>query len=239
MRYLRDRHVFRTLRAFNVLEAMNNAPELRQLDASIAAAERSLLQARRSFFVPEVGAEARLDRRLHEGGAGADEPRGFDEWDWQVGVQATLPLFSGGARSAARARAQADLLELRERRRAAVLRIDQRVRSTMHRAGASLAAIDLARQAAEAARESMDLVSDAYARGVVSIIELLDAQNAAFVAELTAANALYQFMLDLMEVERAVGRFGFFVTSEDREAYIRRLETFARREAEQAQEESR
>jgi outer membrane protein TolC len=74
---------------------------------------------------------------------------------------------------------------------------------------------------------------------VVSIIELLDAQNAAFVAELTAANALYEFMVDLMEVERAVGRFGVFVTAEDREAYIRRLETFARREAEQAQEESR
>lgn len=238
LRYLRNRHVFRLFRAFNVLEAVRNSPELRQLDAAIAAAERGLVQARRSFYVPEIGLEARVDKRLHEGGAGADDPRGFDDLDWQIGVQASLPLFAGGARAAARARAELELEELRERRRAAVLRVDQRLRSTMHLAGASMAGIDLARQAAAAARESLELVSDSYARGVVSIIELLDAQNQAFVAELSAANALYQFLLDLMEVERAVGRFDFFTTAEEREAYIGRLEAYRAAQEAGEQEDS-
>ena len=41
--------------------------------------------------------------------------------------------------------------------------------------------------------------------GVLSIIDLLDAQSAALVAEQSAANATYQFLLDLMEAERAIG----------------------------------
>jgi len=176
-----------------------------------------------------------VEERFHQGGAGSDASRPFDDRDWQVGVQATLPLFTSGARSAARAREYQELLRLRTELRAAEQRIEQRVRTAMHRAGASHAGIELARESARAARNALDLVSDAYSRGVVSIIDLLDAQSTAFVAELTEANAVYTFLLDLAETERAVGQFDFFGTPQERDAYFERLGAFGTRQQEEIQ----
>ena len=70
------------------------------------------------------------------------------------------------------------------------------------------AGITLSEDAAIAAARNLELVEDAYGRGTVSIIELLDAQNAAILAEEGAANAVYDFLLDLMEVERAMKHVG-------------------------------
>jgi outer membrane protein TolC len=233
--YLRDRAVYRVFRAFNVLEALGNAPELRRIRAGVEAQERAHTATGRAFFLPDVGLQAQVEERFHQGGAGSDASRPFDDRDWQVGVQATLPLFTSGARSAARAREYQELLRLRTELRAAEQRIEQRVRTAMHRAGASHAGIELARESARAARNALDLVSDAYSRGVVSIIDLLDAQSTAFVAELTEANAVYTFLLDLAETERAVGQFDFFGTPQERDAYFERLGAFGTRQQEEIQ----
>ena len=72
-------------------------------------------------------------------------------------------------------------------------------------------------------------MSDSYARGAVSILDLLDAQNAAVGAEQLYANAVYDFFVDLMEVQRASNRFDFFLSPEDRELWYERLEDFFER----------
>jgi len=47
---------------------------------------------------------------------------------------------------------------------------------------------------------------------------------------------VYTFLLDLAETERAVGKFDFFGTPEEREAYFERLQAFeARRDQEEPQ----
>jgi RND family efflux transporter MFP subunit len=67
------------------------------------------------------------------------------------------------------------------------------------------------------------LVTDAYARGVLSIFDLLDAQNAALVADQLAANAVYDFLSDMLEAERAAGAFSLLMTPDEREAWLQRL----------------
>ena len=104
--------------------------------------------------------------------------------------------------------------------------IEQRVRASLHTAGASHAGIQQARNAAEAARKNLELVTDAYSRGAASIITLIDAQNAALVSSQAAENSVYDFMIDLMNVERAIGTFDFFRNTADREGYFQRLKDF-------------
>ncbi len=41
-----------------------------------------------------------------------------------------------------------------------------------------------------------------------------------------AANAVYDFLIDLMEVQRAAGGFDFFRTAEEREDFFQRLDAF-------------
>ena len=141
-------------------------------------------------------------------------------------IRPSLPLFAGGERTARRTQAEEELARLRTERAATANLIEERVRSALHNTGASYTAIGLARESADAARRNFELVQDSYGRGVVSIIDLLDAQNAAITAEAAAANAINDFLLDLMEVERAVGRFGFFITPADRQDYFDRLNRY-------------
>jgi outer membrane protein TolC/ABC-type uncharacterized transport system substrate-binding protein len=233
-RYINDPWSFRIFRAFSVENALRNAPELQSLDARIRAQERSLAAAKRAFWVPTLGLQASLGRRVYEGGAGTSGPSlppGIDfpvpnRNTWQVGILASLPLFAGGERAARRSQAELELQRLQTERAAAADRIEQRVRSALHDTGASWASIRLARKSAEAARRNFDLVQDSYARGVVSIIDLLDAQNAAVTAEDRAANAINDFVLNLMEVERAVGHFGFFASEEEKETWFQELHLY-------------
>jgi outer membrane protein TolC len=107
------------------------------------------------------------------------------------------------------------------------------MRSTLHEMGASLANIDLARAAATAAESNYELVEEAYGRGAVSILDLLDAQNVALVASEAAANAIYDFLIDFMRVQRAAGQFDFFMSAEERESFFREMEAFFQEEGRQ------
>jgi len=78
----------------------------------------------------------------------------------------------------------------------------------------------------EAASKSLNVVQDAYARGAVSILDLLDAQNAALISQELAENAVFDFIIDLMSVERAVGKFYLQLSEEEAQEYLQRLEAF-------------
>ncbi len=81
-------------------------------------------------------------------------------------------------------------------------------------------------QAASAANRNLELVADAYGEGVVDILRLLDAQNQALVAELSAANAVYTFLFELMSVQRASGNFDYLGTAADRDEYLIQLKEY-------------
>jgi len=237
--YYDDPVSFKALRAFLVGEGIALSPELRALDAVIAAKERELLSTNLAFWMPTVALQAELSRLLKEGGAGTaglqlppeipfriPEP---DKTDWSVALNISIPLSAGGNRLAQRSRASQELQELRLRRQALVELVEQRIRSALHVAGASRAGIGLTRAAADAAEKNFAFVTDAYSRGAVDILDLLDAQNAALNADLAAANAVYDFLIDLIEVERAVGKLYFLASQEERAGMGSRLRDYFER----------
>ena len=233
--YIDNPFAFAIFRDFMAAEALARSPELRQLDAAIAAQERAALAARRAFWAPTVAAGGDLTAVQTAGGLESVDARDLpfpitrpNALNWSFGVSASLPLFTGGARRAERTRAEMELDELGLARRAAAERVEQRLRTVLHRAGASWAGIDLAADAADAARRNLALVTDAYEQGVLSILDLIDAQNAALVAEQSAATAVYDYLSDLMDAHRAAGRFGLFMEPAELVAFADRLRAFFR-----------
>jgi len=228
---------FTVFRDFMVQQAIEASPELRRLRSAIAARKRMLLAARRSYYVPEIAAQAEIAGNGRFG-VGADPnalplPPGLrlpvpGNLDWIIGFSASLPIFTSGARRAEVTRASEELVGLTVDFDSVRQGVEERVRSALHSASASFVGIDLANAAAEAAHKTLDVVTDSYSRGVVDNIKLLDAQNQALLADLTAANAVYDFLIDLMEVERAAGRFDFFVTPGEEKAFFERLDAFFR-----------
>jgi outer membrane protein TolC len=137
-----------------------------------------------------------------------------------------LPIFQGGALRAQRTRAEIELDQLTIERDATSLLIGERIRSQLYRASASFAGIQLAQEAASAALENLGIIRDAYSEGAVDILKLLDAQNQALTAELDAANAVFDHLIDLMAVQRAVGRFDYFRSPQERDSFLRNLDAF-------------
>jgi outer membrane protein TolC/ABC-type uncharacterized transport system substrate-binding protein len=226
--YVDNPMTFRIYRDFLVDEGLALSPELRRIDAAMAAQKRIVTSAKRAFWLPDFSLEGSVTELLDDGGKGTrdESPTGRDDTDWSVGVFATFPVVSGGGKFATIKRAREELSALRIERQATEERIEEQIRAALHQTGASYPSIQLSRQDSVASAKNLELVTDSYVRGVVSIIDLLDAQNAALTADQDAENAVYTFLADLMRVQRAIGRFDFFMTPEQREGWFEKLEAF-------------
>ncbi|MFQ5936911.1 MAG: TolC family protein [Acidiferrobacterales bacterium] len=222
-----NRLAFARFTNFMVEEGFTASSELRQIEAAINAQERTLKSTKRAFWQPQLNLTADQTEILSRSGEGADVADALvPDSQTRVALQLSLPLYTGGGRSADKDRAFEELTGLRLQRQSTRERVEQRIRSSLQTAGASYENIALSRQAADAAIKNFELVQESYARGVVSIIDLLDAQNSAVIAEQRAANAIHNFLIDLMEVERAVSRFDFFISPEEQEKWMKRLEEY-------------
>jgi len=228
-RFSDDPSGLRILRDFLTNKGLTGSPELLQFDASIKAQNRAHKAATRSFWSPTVGLNGSLDHAFSRSGAGSDMsgPGLPDDTNWRLSVFMTLPIFEGGARFAESGRTSQEILRLERDRYAASERIEQEVRSAVFQATSGYIAIELSRQAAEAARLNLDIVSDNYSLGRALLVDLIDAQTNSLTKDLAAADAVYLYLLELMRVERAVGQFTFFAEAEARNQWIDELEAFA------------
>ena len=201
-----------------VARGVGQAPEVAQIDAQLLAKERELKSLRRETWLPKFSLGGQYTSNLRQSGAGAGPVAGEDLEDWNVGVQATVPLFTGGSRRAEISRARLELLQLRALRVSAAEKVEEAIRLQLHAAQADYGRIDLTRAAAESSRKNYELVADAYARGTVTIIELLDAQDASLTADAAAADSLFRFLTTIMALQRAAGGYDFLLDANDREA---------------------
>ena len=208
---------------FYIDMALQQAPELAQLDAQIAAKRRELSSQRRAYWLPDFSIGGRYTSNLSQSGLGAGPSAGQGLNDWSIGVQATLPLFSGGLKRANVSRASFELRQLESLRRSTEERVEERVRNQLHATEAAYGQIDLAAAAADASQKNLNLVSDAYARGTVRIIEQLDAQDTNLIASAARDESLYNFLITIVSLQRTIGGYDFRLTPEARDAQAARL----------------
>lgn len=196
-----------------VQRGLEASPELAAVDAAIDAQRRAYEAARREAYLPTAQATARASHIFAKDEGGGIDLGPFAELvpeisdtSWSVGVALRLPLTTGGATRAKRLEAFEELKALELERQKIENLVAQRVLVALDDASASWPAIALRRQSAEAASKTLELVQDAYARGAASILDLLDAQNAAIEARLAAETAVYGFLDDWAEVGRAAAQ---------------------------------
>ena len=200
-----------------VQRGIRRAPEVAQVNAQITAKERELKSFKRETWLPQFSVGGQYTSNLGQSGTGAGPTAGQDLNDWSVGVQATVPLFTGGARRADISRANFELMQLRALRVSTAQRVEESIRLELAAAQADYGRIDLTKVAADSARRNYELVADAYARGAVTIIELLDAQDASLTADAASADSLYRFLTTIMSLQRASGGFDFLLSETERD----------------------
>jgi len=210
-------------------QALENSPNLAQLNANVKATERTLLLNQRNRYIPNVSVGASYNQELYRAGEGKDFELVFqdqtiavpepNDWNWNIALQASLPIFQGNRRKALVEQSKIQLQQIGVQKLNLERIVEQQVRAQMENIKASFTNIQLAKEAEEAVVKNFEIVQESYSQGAVLITQLLDAQNAAISAQLNSANAVYIFLVDLLSLERATGTFYMLLTEEQRADY--------------------
>jgi outer membrane protein len=214
-------------REFILAQAHEYSPEVKRADELLAVQQREVTSARRAFFIPDLTAVGIASDQFSRGGAGSERtPLTPNNSGWFVGIQATIPIFSGGALKARLSENRHQLRQLDAQRDATVDAVDARARSVLARIPSSYPAIALSREAAAAAHENYTKVADAYARGVVSITDLISAQDASLNAELSQAQATFTFLIDFSDTLRVSNSFDVLLDPQTREPWYNTVDAW-------------
>ncbi|HHP7241546.1 MAG TPA: TolC family protein [Cyclobacteriaceae bacterium] len=215
---------------FQVNRAKRIAPDLRQVDYNVEAQERSVMLNNRNRYLPNVALAGNYNYEFYRGGSGSEFNTAFgpplNDWNWNFQLGASLPIFQGTRRNSQYQRSRVQLLQLNTQRLNLERLIEQQVRSELEKIRASYRNITLTKDAEEAVVRNFEIVQDSYSKGVVTITQLLDAQNAAISAQLNSANAVYIFLIDFLNMERASGSFYMLMTEEQKADYINEITTY-------------
>jgi outer membrane protein TolC len=228
-RYLDSPAKWQVFREFILSQAHEYSPEVKRVDEIVAGQQREVTSARRAFFIPDIAVVGIASDQFDRSGAGSERTAATPgNTAWFVGIQAKLPIFSGGALEAKLSENRHQLRQLDAQRDATVDAVDARAQSVLARIPSSYPAIALAREAAAAAHENYTKVADAYARGVVSITDLISAQDASLNTELSQAQATFTFLIDFADTLRVSNSFDVLLDPQTREPWYNTVDTWFR-----------
>ena len=220
-----DQDSYNAIEKFLLQEAMSNSCELRQLDAQLSAQKRQLLSNERAYYVPNVIAAGEVSHVFNETRSPLAGISLENQTDWQAGVKISLPLYEGGARDAKTSRTRLNLQQTQVMYIDTKQSIEQQIRNDLHSIEASYPSIALATQATNAAHKSFEIVRENYAQGTRSVSDLLTAQNNALVAEQSATNTNYRFLIDMLQLQRDISSFALLLHPTD-EDFTQRMKQF-------------
>ena len=186
-------------------EALNNSPELKSFQTLLGVNERELIANQRGHYVPDINVVAQAGRNIDQSGLGAVPD--IEKNSWSLGLQASLSFDLNGQRRKTTSRKKLEKRQLELQQQATAQSILTVTGQALFNIGSSYPSIELSHASADAAMQSLELVRNAYAKGQVSISDLLDAQNNALSARLLAADAEYSFLQDYIGLMRAAGDF--------------------------------
>lgn len=212
---------FEKMYKLGVSEANENSPQVSRLQLLIMAKEREIKSIKRQRWLPQFSVNGQWAENLD---SQANQANDFDGRDWQLSVNARLPFYQGGLLKAQREEAQIELAQLENQLLLVKQGLDQSFRTSLNNMLTSLFNLELTREAAESASNSLSLVTDAYTQGALPIVDLLDAQNASVSAGLAQVQAFITYFRSSIEMQRIVGNFEFLMNEQEKQEIRRQVE---------------
>ncbi len=241
---------------FLVEDSFAFSPEIAAVNKNLdATARMRRAHRRRRQFRPTVDISANFDRTFEKAGDGKRKPtvndvnlpltvlhpnmpvrdinlplssmfKFPDDNDWSVALSLTFPLFDGAQTGAALREADKMLDSLRTRRDDLMQKHELQTRVALENAKTSFISIKMSKQRVEFAEKALETVRNAYSRGAINILDLIDAQNAYRIAKEAHANAVFTFLSDFIQVCRSVGTFDFILNQRTNQEYYDRIDSY-------------
>lgn len=217
----RQRNVFVK---FLVQEAKENAPELKSLDYNIAAIGRSVKLNTAGRFLPTLALQGQYNKNFNQWGAGVN-PNALDK-NYNVGLNLSIPLVDQNRKNINRqiALIQKDQLDINKSN--TQLAIETNVNNAVLAIINEISNIELSTVSESAAEEALDLTQTSYSNGAVTVVQLIDAQNNYLNSTLARSNAVYNYLLSSLRLERFLGYYFLMHTKAENDEFISRFTSF-------------
>ncbi|BBO57350.1 TolC family outer membrane protein [Cobetia amphilecti] len=179
--------------------ALSNNPLIGAAQKGVDVA-RGDVKTSRAGHLPEVGAFATYSYDETD----IDTAGGYQEYN-QIGIQASLPIYTGG-RTSAQVRQSTHLLEqsqydLLDQQRSTT----QSVRSLYSQVRSDVLTVKARKQAIVSSRSALEATRSGYEVGTRNIVDVLDAEQALYQALADYASSRYTYVLDLLNLRQAAG----------------------------------
>ncbi|MFA5669730.1 MAG: TolC family protein [Balneolaceae bacterium] len=222
-----DQYLTEKYSDFLISEMFMYSPELQQvLNAGRMIDRKKSMQIRR-MFLPEIALVGGADQAFVREGTIRNPqlpvPYPPDDITWNVGVRLSIPIFEGGKKSIETQRATIEQDKIAWQQEDLLNNLEVGIRANVQFLQASYRKQDLSENAARAAEANFKLIQDAYSQGVVSVIQLIDAQNVMIKTKHLALSAKYQFILDYIKTERLQGKYSFLDDETNQALHTNRL----------------
>lgn len=231
---------FAIFEEFLVKEGRENSPQLHQFDELSKAKELISEATAASLYSPEVYFQAGvrykfLDNEVTQPSSFTPNQtqqevveglETFGQTEYEVGIVATLPLYTGGYQTAERESAKAALLTAQSQQRNVENNVERDIRNALYQAKAAYLSIDLSHDSYIAANKNLEHMTAIYQQGNGDILNLLDAQNTTLKAALVENNTRYGFMADLIRLQRNIGQVNFNIEEDEREEWGQKVQKF-------------
>lgn len=179
-------------------KALVTRPDLKRIEAQQSAQELSVAIAKSSFG-PRLNAFGgwELDNPTFLAGGGGN--------NWVGGIELQIDLFQGGAKRAALSRERAAAEKIGALKQAATDAVRLEVRQAYYDQDASGQQIEVARTAIAQAQESLRIYENRYDGGLITITDLLGAEEAARRSQADYWQAVYHYHISYANLELASG----------------------------------
>lgn len=179
--------------------ALSSSPSIQYAQAAVELA-KSGVDIAQAGHLPTLDAFADYSYSDND----RDELRGHNE-DLQVGVQANLPIYTGGSTSAAVRQntytLEATQYDFEDQRRYTT----QQVRSLFTQVGNDVESVDAQREAIVSSRSALEATRAGYEVGTRNIVDVLDAEQSLYESISDYADARYTYVTDLLQLRQQAG----------------------------------
>jgi len=179
-------------------KALTSRPDLKRIESEQSAQQLSVAIAKSSFG-PRLNAFAgwEMDNPTLLAGGGGN--------NWLGGVELQFDLFEGGAKRAALSRERAIAEKMAALKQAANDAVRMEVRQAYYDLDSNRQQVGVARTTIAQAQESLRINQDRYEGGLLTITDLLGAEEAARRSQTDYWQAVYQFHISSANLELASG----------------------------------
>jgi outer membrane protein len=188
-----------------VAEAVARRSELRQLELT-ESLRRAELRAEQSEYLPQVSLFGTYAISAQQSGRpvffASEAERAYGR---QVGVQVTVPIFSGLQRPARTAQQRLVIEQVRVQRELLADQVENQVRTYLDQVEEARARARAQRLGVQQATRGFEIAQVQYREGIGSALELTDAENALRQSEFNYAEAVYDYLVARARFDEAMG----------------------------------